>query len=121
MRTAARYDRPMAVHPGAATTNWRFALKRSAQLYGAVAAGTAAVGAVWAYVDHHAYAEAIAFLLYIVAVLIAAGATFAQSRSRKAYEELTIDERRRSFSTHMWLLGIAAALGATGILLQVAF
>ena len=102
-------------------TTWRFARKRSAQLYAAFGGATALVGVIWAYVDHHAYAEAIAFLLYIAAALIAAGATFAQSRPRKAYQELTIEERRRSFSTHMWLLGVAATLAATGILLQAAF
>jgi hypothetical protein len=111
----------VTVHPGAATTTWRFALKRSAQLYAGIFAAIAAAGAIWAYLDHHAYAEAIAFLLYIGATLLAAGATFAQSRPRKMYEQLTIDERRRAFSTHMWMLGIAAALALTGILLQAAF
>jgi hypothetical protein len=111
----------VAVHPAAAATTWRFALKRSAQLYAAILAAIALAGAIWAYVDHHAYAEAIAFLLYIGATLLAAGATFAQSRPRKVYEELTIEERRRTFNTHMWMLGVAAALAVTGIVLQVAF
>jgi peptidoglycan/LPS O-acetylase OafA/YrhL len=107
--------------PGVETTTWRFALKRSAQLYAALLGAIAVAGAIWAYVDHHAYAESIAFLLYIGATFLAAGATFAQSRPRKVYEQLTVEERRKAFTTHMWMLGIAAALAATGIVLQVAF
>jgi hypothetical protein len=121
MGAPARYDRAMTVHPGATTTDWRFALKRSAQLYAGIAGVIALIGAIWAYVDHHAYAESIAFLLYITATLLAAGATFAQSRPRKVYEALTIQERRRAFNTHMWMLAVAAALAATGILLQLVF
>jgi hypothetical protein len=103
------------------TTNWRFALKRSAQLYALGAGCIALAGVAWAYVDHHAYAESIAYLLYIGAALLAVGATFAQSRPRRAYEQLTIEERRKAFTTHMWLLAIAGALTVTGIVLQIVF
>jgi hypothetical protein len=117
-----RYDRLVYARASApTTTNWRFALKRSAQLYALLVGCIAVAGAAWAYVDHHAYAESIAYLLYIAAALLAAGVTFAQSRPRRAYEQLTIEERRKSFTTHMWMLAIAAALAVTGILLQVAF
>jgi hypothetical protein len=102
-------------------TNWRFALKRSAQLYAAIGGVIVAAGIVWAYVDHHAYAESVAYLLYIAAILITVGATFAQSKPRKAYQQLTIEERRKSFTTHMWMIAIAVALALTGILLQIVF
>jgi cytochrome c biogenesis factor len=98
--------------------SFRFALKRSALIYACVVALAVGGGIVWAVTEHHKVGFCVGVFHYLAAAVIIAGATFTQSRPRKEYIQLTIEERRKSFSTHMWLVAIGVAVIATGIALQ---
>ena len=99
-----------------------FALKRSGLLYGGLAAACAVAGAVWAATEHHDYGFCFAFFYYTTAAVVITIGTFSQMPiRRKDYLKLTIDERNKAFSNHMWMFAIGATLGATGGVLQLLF
>lgn len=97
-----------------------FALKRCGLLYGFTVAVMGVAGAVWAHVDHHQLGFSVAVLLYLGAAGFLVAGTFSQARTRKEYVKLSVVEQRHSFSTQMWLTGIAVAIALTGVAAQAA-
>jgi hypothetical protein len=94
-------------------------LKRSALIYAPIVGVAIVAGTAWGLLSSNVeVAWAIGALLWIAAVAIVVGATVTHSKPHRFYTTLTIEERRRGFSTQMWLYVVAIALAITAFVIQ---